>query len=63
MVKSFNNSKYLTTLKTGCTISVHEDIGAVIDDPGSYKDYIEDAMVVGILSISTYKIKVHQMPG
>ena len=63
MVKSFNNSKYLTTLKTGCTISVHKDIGAVIDDPGSYKDYIEDAMVVGILSISTYKIKVHQMPG
>ncbi len=55
MVSSFDNKKYLTPPKSGCTITPHKDIGAVDDNPDEDEpNELDNAEVAAVSFIGSY---------
>ena len=54
VIKSYNNTKYLTPPKSGCKIIPHDDIGSVQDEPETENNKMDEAEVCGISYIGCH---------
>ncbi len=54
LIKSFDSVKYLTPPKSGCKITMQDDISQVEDEPESDRNELEDAEVVGVTYIGCH---------